>query len=877
MPVLTRIAAALRGWFRPHALDAEVSEELRFHLERQLDANIESGMTPDEGRRAAHLAIGSIEAVREESRTGRPGALLHQVGRDLAFGIRLLGRAPGFAAVSALVVALGIGTTTAIFSLVYGVMLRPLPYAEPDRLVALWSRLPNSVQRARVNPADHRDLRSSNGVFEDIALANAPQNFNLIGSGEPERLVAARLSSNLLSVLRVSPALGRAFTSDEERSGNDRVVLLSDGLWRRRFGADPSIVGQTINLSGNPYEVVGVMPPDFQFPEREHQLWIPLTINPRLLARELAHYDHRAIARLKRGVGIEQAQREIDALAARLEAEYPATNRGVRVEVLPLIEESIRDVRPALYVMLAAVFCLLLIACLNLASLLAMRAASRAREFGVRLALGASRGRLTLQALAEVAPVLAVGGMAGVAGARFAIAAFVPLAPATLPRIDRIEVNGAVLAFSMAVLVLTGIVAGILPAMHAWRANIPTAAMGSRSGTATRGDVGTRSALVVAQLALTLPLLVGATALARSFAALMNVDPGFRTENVVSLQLAIPRAKYRSDEQIAAFYRRLVDRITTLPGVVSAGMVNRLPLGGNDFAMAFEFDGATGDPVSLQSRSVTPDYFRTMGIQRREGRVFNERDSANAPLVSIVDERVARTFWPGQSAVGKRYRVALPGQQPTWGEIVGVVGNIHHRGLDTEDDRQIYFSYQQFTDGRIALVVRSRGDVRAMTPAVLQAIRSLDPEQPVYDVRTMDDVLARSAAPRALSMAIIGVFAVSSLLLAGVGLYGVVAYGVTQRIREFGVRMALGAVPSDISRLVLRKGSVLAASGAALGLGGAIGLARALESLLSGVPALDPVSFAAAALLLFGVALAASYLPARRAAHTDPTRALRAE
>lgn len=391
---------------------------------------------------------------------------MHQIGRDLAFGIRLLRRAPGFAVISALVVALGIGTTTAIFSVVYGVMLRPLPYAEPERLVALWTRLPNAPQRVRVNPADHRELRSSNTAFEDVALANAPQNFNLIGSGEPERLVAARLSSNLFSVLGVSPALGRAFTSDEEQSGNDRVVLLSDGLWRRRFGADPSIVGRTIDLSGNLYEIVGVMRPNFQFADREHQLWIPLTINPRLLARE-----------------------------------------------------------------------------------------------------------------------------------------------------------------------------------------------------------------------------------------------------------------YRTDEQIAAFYTRIVDRVAALPGVISAAMVNRLPMAANNQVLAFEIEGVTGDPVSLQSRSVTPDYFRTMSIPVREGRVFSVRDSAKAPLVGVIDDRVARTLWPDESAVGKRFRVARPGQLPTWGEVVGVVANIRHRGLDSEEDRQIYFSYQQFTDGRIALVVRSRTDVRGITPAVLQAIR----------------------------------------------------------------------------------------------------------------------------------------------------------
>jgi len=797
--------------------------------------------------------------------------------RDLVFGLRLLRRAPGLAATCVLIVALGVGATTTIFSVTYGVLLRPLPYPDAERLVALWSWPPNATQRLRVNPADQRELRSSNSVFEDIALANAPQNFNLIGSGEPERLVAARLSSNLLSVLRISPVLGRAFTPQEEQTGNDRVVLLGDGLWRRRFGADSSIVGRTINLSGNQYEVVGVMPSDFRFPEREHQLWIPLTINPRLLARQIAGYDHLAVARLKPGVTIEQAQREINAFSARLETEYPTTNRGVRLEVLPLPEESTRAIRPALYVMLAAVFCLLSIACLNLASLLGTRAAGRTREFAVRLALGASRGRLTVQALAEVAPVLALGGIAGVAAARFALDSFVPVAPAALPRLEAIDLNGAVLAFSMLILVLTGLVAGMLPAMHAWRANVPAATIGTRSDTGSRAQARARAALVVVQLALTLPLLVGATALARTVAALISVDPGFRTENVLRLHMAIPRTKYQNDEQIAAFYRRIVDQVAALPDVVATAMVNRLPLTANNMVMSVEFEGTPGSPVAVQSRSITPDYFRTMSIPIREGRVFAESDSAKAPLVGVIDERLARTLWPGQSPVGKRFRVTLPGLQPASGEIVGVVGNIRHQGLDSDDDRQFYFNYQQFTDGRIALVVRARSNARAIAPAVMQAIRTLDPEQPVYDVSTMDDVLARSTSERRLNMAIIAGFALSALLLAGVGLYGVIAYGVTQRLREFGVRMALGARPSDVSRMVLRKGSMLAVLGAVLGFGGAIALLRAMRSLLYGVSAFDPLTLVVAAGLLLSVALAASYFPARRAARVDPAYALRSE
>jgi predicted permease len=877
MRALRRIRTAVRGWLQPDGLDAEVAEELRFHLEREVDANLAAGMTPDEARRAAQVTIGNITAVREASRAGRSGALPHQAARDLRLGMRLVRKAPGFAASAALVVALGIGTTTAIFSVVYGVMFRPLPYDEPERLVALWSRVPGASQRVRLNAADQRVLVAGNTVFDDIALATAPQNFNLTGSGEPERVVAARLSSNVLSVLRVRPVLGRAFTPVDEQRGPAPVVLISHGLWKRRFGADPAILGRTITLSGNPYEVIGVMPPGFQFPGREHELWIPLTINPRVLARQIANYDHFAVARLKPGVPLGRARREIEALARRLEADFPATNREVRIEVLPLLEESVRSIRSTLYVLLAAVGCLLLIACSNLAGLLGTRAAGRAQEFSVRLALGASRGRLVLQALAEVAPILVMGGTAGILGAKWAVAAFLPFAPAALPRADSIEVSGNVLVFSVIVLGLTGGAAGLLPAIQSWRARAANVRIGGRAGTATLRHVRTRSVLVIAQLALSLPLLVGAAALSRSFAGLMRVDPGFSTETVLSLHMAIPRTKYDSDERIAGLYRQIVDRVSAVPGVVSAGMVNRLPLAGNNLVLPFELESAPGQSVTLQVRSVTPDYFRTMSIPLLQGRALDERDSATAPLAGVVDERAARTLWPGENAIGQRFRVTVPGRQPAWGEIVGVVPRIHDQGLDKDDNGQMYLGYHQFTDGRIALVVRTHADAGAMTTAVVQALRSVDPDQPVYDVRTMDEVLARSAAERWLNMAIVVAFAGASLLLAGAGLYGVIASSVTDRRREFGVRLALGATRSDVARLVLRTGAALAGTGAALGLGGAVALVRGMESLLYGVPGFDPVSFAAAGALLFAVALTASYLPARRAALTDPARTLRAE
>jgi len=877
MRIYARLAAALRGWLRPGALDSELSEELHDHLDRQVQANIDAGMTRDEAYRAAALVLGNIESIRDESRAARPGAAFHQTARDVAFGVRLLRRSPALAAAALIVVALGIGAVTAIVSVVYGVLLRPLPYAQPDRVVAVWTRLPDSLRRVRSNPADHREWLVTNTVFEDIALANAPQNFNFSGGGEPERLLAARLSSNVLSVLGITPALGRGFLPAEERTGDDRVVLLSDGLWRRRFGADPSIVGRTIILSGLPYAVIGVMRPEFRFPEREHQLWIPLAINPRLLTRQTSGYDHLAVARLKPTASIAQAQREMNAIAVRLAQQYPATNRGVRFEVLPLNEESVRDVRPALYLLLAAAFCLLLIACLNLAGLLATRAATRTREFGVRQALGASRRRLLLQALAEVIPVLAVGGVSGIAIAEFAVSAFLPIAPPSLPRVDSIQINTPVLAFSILVLVITGVVASLVPAVHAWRVEIPTLTRGTRTGTASRDQSRMRNALVVAQLALTLPMLVAAMSLSRSFTALMTVDPGFRTQDVLSLQMAIPRSKYRDDAQIATLYSRIIERVEAIPGVSSAGMVNRLPLSGNNQVLTFAFEGISGPPITLQSRSVTPDYFETMSIPLRDGRLFAERDRADAPLVGLIDERTARMFWPGERAVGKRFRVALPAQASAWGEIVGVVGFIRHDGLDGDGDRQLYLNYRQFTDGRTALVVRARDDPWAVTPAVLQAIHTIDPEQPVYDVRSMDDVRDRSTAQRWLDTAVVTVFALGSLLLSSVGLYGVIAFGVTQRTREFGVRQTLGAARGDISRLVLRAGSRLVMYGTALGLAAALAFARSLKTVLFAVDALDPIGFVAACGVLCAVALAATYLPARRAARTDPANALRAE
>ncbi len=896
MRTFHRLAVRLRGWFRARAEDDILREELGFHLEREIQANIEAGMAPDQARRAAHLAVGSLEAIRKESREGRPGALVRLIVRDLAYGTRILLKAPGFAATSVGIVALGIGAATAIFSVVYGVVLRPLPYQDPDRLVSLWTVMPQfGTQGANVNAADYRDWRSDNRIFDDIALVRHIANFNLIGAGEPERLFGARVSSNLFKVLGVAPALGRTFTEDEDEIGHDDVALLSHGLWKRRFGGDPFVIGRTINLSGVAHTVVGVMRPDFQYPGREFQIWTPLTVNPEVLSRKLPGYDWLAVARLKRGVRLEQAQSEMDAIAKRLASAYPKTNSNIGVAVVPMLESTVGGVRTALYMIFGAVVCLLLIACMNLANLLCARASSRSREFAVRLALGASRGRLAIQALAEVAPVLLVGGLLGAVTAAWGVAAFVPLAPATLPRVESIGINGPVLAFSVAMLVATGIVAGLVPAIQAWRSELTNATReDSRSTVGNLRQSTARNILIVAQIALVLPLLVGAGLLVRSFSALMHVDPGFRTDNVLSLHLAIPRSKYPKDEQVAALAGRLVEGVAALPGVQSAGMVNRLPLAGVGQINGLEFENVSSGPPaavagplaeSFDTRTVTPDYFQTMGIPLIEGRVFTHHDTQTTsvpempgvliPATGIVDERIARRFWPGQSALGKRFRFGFPGMP--WVEIVGVVGHIRHDGLDVDPRPQVYFNYLQRAQDRMALVVRSNQNPRALISAILQAIRSVDPEQPVYDIRTMEDVVERSTAQRWLNMMLVTIFAAISLMLASVGVYGVVAYGVSQRRREFGIRLALGAERSAVARLVVRQGAVLAIAGAAIGFVASVFVTRAIESLLYGIKATDPPSFATATGLLVGVALLASYVPARRAASVDPASTLRNE
>jgi putative ABC transport system permease protein len=883
MRILQLLRMRLRALFRSAAVDADLDEEMRAHLDRLVDEHVGRGLTPAAARAAARREFGPTTQLTEEAREARGVAWLVTGAQDVIYGVRLMRRAPGFAAAAILTIAIGIGATTAMFSVVYGVLLRPLPFGDADRLVYVWSAAPSrGLARAYVAMANVYDYKARNHVFDDIGAVRAIANFNLTGpGGEPERLLGGRLAANVLPLLRVAPMLGRAFTEDEDEIGHEQVAILSYGLWRRRFGGDPSIVGQSISLSGVPHTVVGVMGPDFAFPSRDYQIWTPLTFDPGELVTRL-NYSYLAVARLKPGVSLAQARSEMDVIAAQIVRDHPKEAQGIGVAIAPMLADTIAPVRTPLYILLAAVLAMLLIGCANLANLLLSRALARQRELAVRAALGAGRARLVVQSIAEVVPLAAAGGAVGVAIATWTIGAVVPLLPPDLPRAENIAIHAPVLAFAVAMVTAITVLVGVWPALDASRSGLATAMSDlSRGVTSGVGRARTRDLLAVGQIAVTLWLAIGASLLMRSLAELKQVSPGFTSDRVYTLHVAIPRTKYRTDRDVAAFMRRILDRVDALPGVVAAGMVNRLPLAGGAQTAPIEFEGIDASVLTpglgLQSdiRPVTPDYFRALQIPLVDGRVFTEADTDAMPAIAIIDDRAARIVFRGASPIGRRLRVAIPNQP--WLAIVGVVGHVRHDRLDDDGRPQVYWSYKQNTQDREALVVRTAGDPAALAQSIAAAIRSVDPEQPIYDARTLDDVVDRSLGQRRLQTTLLVAFATIGVLLASIGVYGVMAFGVGQRTREFGIRLALGARRGEIVTDVMRRGAILFAYGGAIGLSAAALSARVMRLLLFNVGAFDVVSFASATVVLAAATVAACSLPARRAAAVDPSLALRVE
>ena len=818
--------------------------------------------------------------------------------QDLRFGIRLLLKNPGFSAVAVLALALGIGANTAIFSVVDAVLFRPLPFDHPDRLVAVWEHdLTKGDDHDSVMAANYLDWRNRNQVFEEMS-AHAGGSVNLTGLAEPERIRAARVSAGLFPLLGVQPEIGRVFLPDEDQPGHQRVVVISNHLWKSRFGGDAEVIGQSITLNNQDYAVVGVMRAGFALPLNEDsEIWTPLVFTADELTLRNSHYL-KVLGRLKPGTSLGQASAEMATLAAQLEREYPKSNEGTGAAVFALHAEIVGDVKKPMLIFLGAVVFILLIACANVANLMLARAAARQREIAVRVALGASRWRLVRQMLIESVLLGLAGGAAGLLLALWGIE-FLSVAARrmSVPRAGSIGLDGRVLLFTLAASIVTGLIFGSVPALQASKPDLNDALKeGGRSSGSLRGS-RTRSLLVVSEMALAFVLLAGAGLLINSFLKLRAVDPGLQPEKVLTMNITLPRQKYTQPEQVIAFHRQLLEQVAAVPGIEYAGTVTALPYGGSTNGFGYTIDSSEpgGQTVSLVSQQASPDFFRALGIPLVTGRAFNERDIDGAPAVIIVSDSLAKRYWPDQDPLGHRIKWGDKKFGSPWMTVVGVVGDVRTRGLDTPPKPTIYLPHLQLgepikmlagmtlrdlmaDDARsIDLVVRSASGVSGLANAVRGAVWAVDANQPVTRVKTMEQVLADTMVAQRFSTSLLAIFAGIALALAAAGIYGVISYSVTQRTHEIGIRMALGAEQRDVLKLVVGQGMIPALIGLGLGVAGAIGLTRFMSSLLFKVSVTDPITFAVIGSLLLIVAMAACYLPARRAAKVDPMIALRCE
>jgi putative ABC transport system permease protein len=816
--------------------------------------------------------------------------------QDLRYGARMLARNPGFALVAIVSLALGIGANTAIFSVINATLLRALPYPDPDRIVLVWGDARGRDQhRNQVSFTDTVDWRAQSTTLEELAaydswtplFSGAAES---VGEpfgepfGEPERVPAALVADGFLPLMGGQPILGRGFLPEEQQDGSDAVVVLGHAFWQRKFAGDPGVVGRTLTLNGRPHTVVGVLPADFR------SLPAGLLHAPAELYRPLGEtYDDklrssrhmRAIARLEPGVTLEQAQTEMRVIAERLEQEHPTTNAGYGVNLVTLREDLVGGVRPALLMLFGAVGLVLLIACANVASLLLARTSARQREIAIRAALGASRGRLVRQALTESVLLSLVGGALGLLFALWGVGAIELLGSTVLPFNEGLHIDLGVLGFTLATSLLTGVLFGLAPAV---RSASPDLNVSLKEGGrwAGGGPGRLRNALVVAEIAMALVLLVSAGLLVKSIGRLQLVDPGFDPTNALTMNVWLPAANYPDGPSRAAFYDRLVERVERLPGVRSAGVVSTLPGGGGFDRLGIEVEGQPkppGEAFDVDRYIVSPGYLNAMRIPILGGRPFTNRDAQDTPLVVLVSATMAQSLWPGEDAIGKRVRGlgSGPGDVQPWREVVGVVGDVKQYGLDTSGTMQLYFPQAQRPTAFMTLVARTESDPASMVAPVRNEILAVDAGQAAFDIATLEQVLAESIARRRFAMLLLGAFALVALVLASVGTYGVISHAVTQRTREIGVRMALGAQPGDVLRLVVGEGAVLALTGVAVGAVGALAATRLLSSLLFEVSATDPATFVGTALLLMGIGVVACYIPARRAARVDPTVALRYE
>ncbi len=795
--------------------------------------------------------------------------------RDIRYGFRGLLKRPGFTVIALVALTLGIGANTAIFSLVNAVLLRPLPYPEPDRLVWAWGNFPGG-NRASVSPPDYLDFRSQNKSFEQLAAmigSTAPA--TITGGGEPERLTASVVTGNFFEAFGVMPSLGRAFSLDNEKPGNDQVVILSHELWERRFAGNPGILNQRIVLDNKSFEVIGVMPKDVTFPQTA-DLWVPLNFDsePGMKIRK-AHFM-RPIGRLKPGVTVAQAQSDTDMIAAELQKQFPDSNTGWSLRLEPLRERLIGSSRLSLFILFGAVWFVLLIACANVANLLLVRANARQKEIALRTALGASRMRIVRQLITESLLLAFVGGALGALLAAWGIDLLVTLSGDLIPATANVSINATVLAFTFAISLLTGLLFGVFPAFRTAKVNLSdTLKEGGRSSEAAFKN-RTRSLLVVFESAIAVFLLVCAGLLVRSLIELQNTNPGFDANNVLTMRVDLSRGKYDTAEKSATFFQDLEQRLSALPGVETVGMINGLPLSGarNDTPFVVEGRPAVkkGEELTADFRSVNHNYFQALQIPLLRGRNFTEQDVRDSAKVIVVSEQLVNTMFPNEEALGKRLQMMID-DDPY--EIVGIVGGIRDRAVEFQPYRTIYIPSRSW--GWFNVALRVQGDPAGLVPAIRKEVQAIDPEQPIAAVRTMDELVNRSTATPRYRTTLLGLFAALAMVLAATGIYGVMSYSVLQRTHEIGVRMALGARHGDVLRLVVGQGMFLVVVGLAIGLVAAFLLTQLMASLLFGVTAKDPLTFVAVAGLLAVVAFIACYIPARRATKVDPLTALRYE
>jgi putative ABC transport system permease protein len=892
----SEIRKRLEGLSLPPAREAEIIEELSQHLEDQYEETLSQGATEDAARESVLMQLSQTDVLaaslkRVERRvpqnpiqmgTERKTHMFADLSQDLRYGARMLLKNPGFTAIAVLALALGIGANSAIFSVVNGLLLRPLPYKNPNQLVVIWENATHlGFPKNTPSPANFLDWQKQATVFDGMG-AFAERTFNLTGVGEPERLEGRRVSANLFALLGVQPILGRSFVPDDDKPGT-KIALLNESLWKRRFGSDPAVIGRSLALNGESYTVVGVLPNSVRLPAFgtwRDQIWVPMAF-PAEEAAQRGNHFLEVIGRMKPGVTLAQARAEMETITGRLAQQYPEANMRITSVVNPLHEEMVGNMKPALLILLGAVAFVLLIACANVANLLLARAAVRHKEIALRLALGADRARLTKQLLVESVMLSLVGAAVGLILAYAGLQVLTRFIPADVAHAEMITINGKVLVFTLIVALVTGLIFGLAPASQAAHFNLnDTLKEGGRdSGAGPRGK-RLRSALVIAEVAVSFILLIGAGLLINSFIHLRNLDPGFRADHLLALNVDLSEVKYPDTARRTAFFDEVVRRILALPGVRSVAVAGNLPFTYNGDSMPIGVEGLPDPPPDQWPdviwRTVGPNYFSTMGIPLVRGRDYNDQDTLDTTLGVVISEKTAKHYWPNDDPIGKRLKPGSATGSGPWRTVIGVVKDVRQNDFVAEPKMQMYFSFRQVKSlVANALVVRTTVDPLSLATSVRNSVWAVDKDQTVANMDSMEHIVAGAVARQRFSMLLLAIFAGVALVLAAVGIYGVMSYSVAQQTREIGIRMALGAQRSDVLKMTIKQGLKLVGLGLVIGLAAAFVLTRVMATLLFGISATDPLTFITISFVLLVVAMVASYIPSVRAMRVDPMVALR--